>query len=124
MHIDQICGHLWANGFAGSEEKIGDINGAFIIFLGNRFAVLVGKRKIGNVVFVGNILYGRVHQFRVYIGWVVNGERFFGFQCGIKQGNHDDGKHQPDANEFSIFMEKGFHENNLGKNTERRFVLN
>ena len=86
LHIDQIRGHLRANGFAGRKEKIGNINFAFIIFLGDGFAVLVGKRKIGNVVFVGNVLYGRVHQFWIYIGWIVNGKRFFGFQCKIKQG--------------------------------------
>ena len=123
MHIDQIRGHLRANGFTGREEKIGDINRAFIVFLGNGFAVLIGKRKIGYEMFVGNILYGRVHQFGIHVRWIVNWKLFFGFQCGIKQGNHDDGKDQQDPKEFSIFMEKGFHKNNLLQKYKKRLLF-
>jgi hypothetical protein len=122
LHIDQICGHLWANGFTCREEKISNINLALIIFLGNGFPVLIGKRKIGNEMVLGNILYSRVHQFWIYISRIVNRQCFFGFQCKIKQGNHNDGKHQQSTKEFSIVVEKGFHKNNLLQKYEKRVL--
>lgn len=123
LYVDQISRHLRADGFAGGEEKIGHINLVFIVFLGNGLAVLIGKRKIGNNMLVGHILYGCVHQFGIHVRRIVNWKRFFGFQRGIKQGNHDDGKDQQDTKEFSIFMEKGLHKNNLLQKYEKDFCF-
>jgi hypothetical protein len=109
LNIDEIGCHFRANGFAGREEKIGNINLAFIVFLGDGFAGLIGKRKIGNRVVFADVLHRSVHQFWVYVGWIVNWKRFFWFQCGIKQGNYNDGKDQQDTKEFSILIEKGLH---------------
>ncbi|MNG36713.1 hypothetical protein D3C84_1238360 [compost metagenome] len=61
LDINQISGHFWANSTAGSKEKIGNINFSFIIFLGDGFPVLIGKRKIGYSVVFTYILNGAIH---------------------------------------------------------------
>ena len=77
--------------------------------MGDGFAVLIGKRKIGNRVVFADVLHRSVNQFRVDIRWIENWQGLFGFQSKIKQGNHNDGKDKQDPKEFSISIEKGLH---------------
>ena len=120
MHIDQIRCHFWANGFTGCEEKIGYIYFAFIVFLGNDFSILIGKRKISNRVVFADVLHRRIHQFWIDIRWIVYWQRFLGFQRSIKKENRNDGKHQQCAKEFTIFIEKGFHKKKFVAKVQKR----
>lgn len=66
-----------------------------------------------------NVLHCSIDQFWIYIRWIENGQGLFWLQCTVKKGNRNDGKDQQNTKKHMIFIKKGLHRNNLGKNTEK-----
>lgn len=113
LHINHIVGHDRANRPAGREEKIGDVNFALVIFLGNSLAVLIDKRKISDRMVFRHVLHGAVDEFGIHVRWVVNRQRFFGFERRVKQpdANHRKDTHNPEKD--PEFLQKIEHNPNL-----------
>jgi hypothetical protein len=113
-----IC-HDRANGLAGSEKEIGDVDLVLVKILGNSIAVLVVKLKVFDGVIFPDFLHGRIYQLVVHHIWLEDRKSFFGLQDVIDDRYDDRRKHKEKDSEELIFREKAKHSIYLG--TKLRF---
>ena len=75
--VTLMCGfHYGANGRAGGEKEIGNINTVLVIALTNAFSILIGQFEIGNLMILFNVLQAAVYQLKTDLSGLINGEDF------------------------------------------------
>jgi hypothetical protein len=104
-----IC-HSDADALTSSKEKIGDINFIFIIFLGDGIAILIDEFKIGDRMIFSDVLFGSIHQSRIYVNGIVDFQPFIDQQKLIKNSDaHHRKNNQKNKRGNGFFKETQLH---------------